>query len=363
MRDFSKLRFVEIGAPWLKTAFPQQTQCFSTFHSRRDADPDNGLYQISLGTLPKLHAALHAPDLSLVVCRPLFYPPWHWQWITRELFSRRALRGESRLLSALGAQLLRWPIRAPIAVLDTEDYPAINQDRFFLLSRCRLYFKRELPPDRWRLIMGTAHPNLPSRRFRRRSRYGDELAKIRPLPLGLPREAPGLLPASAQEKTADVFFAGDTEHSSTVRASGMRELAQLRERGVAVDIPQGRLTPAEFYQRAARAWLVWSPEGLGWDCFRHYEALACGSVPVINQPTIERHRPLIAGEHAFYYDPSPGELTQIIMAALADKARLRTMAEAGRSHVLRHLTQEALASYVVEATLGADGDDAATPLD
>ena len=364
MRDFSKLRFVEIGAPWLKTAFPQQTQCFSTFHNRHDADPDNGLYQISVGTLPKLHAALHAPDLSLVVCRPLFYPPWHWQWITRELFSRRALRGESRLLSTFGAQLLRWPIRAPIAVLDTEDYPAINQDRFFLLSRCRLYFKRELPPDRWRLIMGTAHPNLPSRRFRRQSRYRDELAKIRPLPLGLPREVPSLLPTSAPEKTADVFFAGDTEHSSTVRASGMQELAQLRDRGVVVDIPRDRLTQAEFYQRAARAWLVWSPEGLGWDCFRHYETLACGSVPVINQPTIERHRPLLAGEHALYYDPSPGELTRTIVAALADKARLRAMASAGRAHVLEHLTQEALANYVVETTLGADSGDATRlPLD
>ena len=54
MRDFSNLRFVEIGAPWLKTVFPQQTLCFSNFHTRRTADPANGLYHISLGTLPKL---------------------------------------------------------------------------------------------------------------------------------------------------------------------------------------------------------------------------------------------------------------------------------------------------------------------
>ena len=47
MRDFSSLRFVEIGAPWLKTVFPQQTLCFSNFHTRRTADPANGTYQIS----------------------------------------------------------------------------------------------------------------------------------------------------------------------------------------------------------------------------------------------------------------------------------------------------------------------------
>ena len=355
MRDFSSLRFVEIGAPWLKTVFPQQTLCFSNFHTRRTADPANGIYQISSDTLPMLYRALREPDVSLVVCRPGFYPPWHWQWINRELFSRRALQGNSRLLGAFGSQLLRLPINAPIAVLDTEDYPAIKNDRLFLLSRCRLYFKRELPPDHWRLLMGTAHPNLPSRRFRQQQHYREMVAKVRPLPIGLPIESRGLLPAAAQEKTADVFFAGDTESSSSVRAAGMRELAALRERGITVDIPQSRLPLPEFYQRAARAWLVWSPEGLGWDCFRHYEALACGAVPVINQPTIERHRPLVAGEHAFYYDPAPGELTRTIVAALTDKERLRAMARTGGSHVMAHHTPDALARYVIETTLDSDG--------
>jgi hypothetical protein len=357
MRDYSKLRFVEIGAPWLKVIFPQQTQCFSTFHTKRTADPQNGLYNISLANLGKFRAALNDPAVSLVVCRPLFYPPWHWQWIGRELFSRRALQGDSRLMSAFGAQLLRLPVHAPIAVLDTEDYPAINRDRYFLLSRCRLYFKRELPPDRWRLFMGTAHPNLPSRRFRREARYRDYIAKVRPLPLGLPLDSRGLLPMSAGEKTADVFFAGDTEHASTVRATGIRELAALRERGVVIDIPESRLPLRAFYERAARAWLVWSPEGLGWDCFRHYESLACGSVPVINQPSIERHQPLTAGEHAFYYDPEPGALTRTILTALADKDRLRTMAAAGQAHVMAHLTSDALARYVIETTLDS-GDNA-----
>jgi glycosyl transferase family 1 len=355
MRDFSSLRFVEVGVPWLKTVFPDQTLCFSNFHTRHTADPANGIYHISLETLPKLYRALRKPGLSLVVCRPGFYPPWHWQWIFRELFSRRALQGESRLHGATGAQMLRLPIQAPIAVLDTEDYPAIKTDRTFLLSRCRLYFKRELPPDHWRLFMGTAHSNLPSRRFRQQPRYRDVLAKIRPLSLGLPLESRGLLPMTTQEKTADVFFVGDTESSSTVRAAGMPEILALRERGITVDIPQSRLPLLEFYRRASRAWLVWSPEGLGWDCFRHYETLACDSVPVINQPSIERHHPLIAGQHAFYYDPAPGELTRIIIAALADKDRLRTMARLGQSHVMAHHTPDALARYVIESTLDSGG--------
>lgn len=361
MRDHSNLRFLEIGAPWLKAVFPQQTQCFSTFHDSRTADPANGLFNISPRTLPKLHSALRSPDLSLIVCRPLFYPPWHWQWINRELFSRRALQGRSRLLSAFGTQLLRMPVSAPIAVIDTEDYPAINRDRFFLLTRCRLYFKRELPPDRWRLFMGTAHPSLPSRRFRSQFRHRDDIGKVRPLPLGLPLDSRGLLPMTAPEKTADIFFAGDAEHSSTVRSAGMRELLALRERGIVVDIPQSRLTPPEFYRRTAQAWLVWSPEGLGWDCFRHYEAPACGSVPVISMPTVERYRPLVAGEHAFYYDTEPGALTRTVLSALTDKPRLEAMARAGQSHVMAHHTPDALARYVIDTTLAAGRGEADLP--
>src|SRR4029453_1836066 len=110
-----------------------------------------------------------------------------------------------------------------------------------------------------------------------------------------------------------------------------------------LEIAEGQLSLQDFYRRCAQAWIVWSPEGLGWDCFRHYEALGCGSVPVINQPTIERHQPLLGGEHAVYYDPVPGELTRTIVAALADKDRLRAMARAGKSHVMTHHTQDALA--------------------
>ena len=46
----------------------------------------------------------------------------------------------------------------------------------------------------------------------------------------------------------------------------------LRERGITVDIPQSRLELAEFYQRASRAWLVWSPEA---ELF-HFESVSRG---------------------------------------------------------------------------------------
>jgi hypothetical protein len=270
----------------------------------------------------------------------------------RALFHRRTLRGEVSFSRALGPQLLRAGASAPIAVIDHEDIPLINRNNLFLLDRCHTYFKRELPVDRWRLFLKTEHANLPTPRFRMRARNLARIAKLQPISLGLPRPSLAAIPTESIEKTVDVFFAGQVEGSSSVRARGMAELAVLRERGLTVDVPSERMPPAEFYRRAAAAWLTWSPEGLGWDCFRHYEACACESVPVISQPTIERHRPLVAGEHAFYYDVEPGGLTRAIMAAIADKPRLSKMAQAARRHVLAHHTPSALARSVVERSLG-----------
>lgn len=332
-------------APHVAAAFPQQTRSFMP----RPVKPESSFTKLSLPNFAILNRELHAPDLSLIVTGPSQLTLW--PLLMRSLFDRRAWQGYPRFGPALAPHLLRWPTAAPIAVVDTCDFPYINRADLFLLARCTYYFKRELPPDRWRLFTKTAHRELPTRRFRRQSRLRHFIDKLRPISLGLPPVA--RLPTTELDKTADVFVSVGGEDTSTVRKAGMSELVALRERGYRIDIAEGRLPPEEFYRRCAQAWIVWSPEGLGWDCFRHYEALGCSSVPVINQPTIERHRPLIGGVHALYYDPEPGCLTGAIEAALADKDRLRAIARAGKAHVLAHHTMAAIGNYVVETTLGA----------
>jgi Glycosyl transferases group 1 len=342
--DRSTLRIVEIGTPHMATAFPQQARSFLPM----PVETDSGLTKLSVPNLGALRRALRDPALSLIVTGPSQLAPW--RMLMRTLFDRRSWFGQSHFGPALGPHLLRLPVAAPIAVIDTGDFPYINRADLFLLSRCKFYFKRELPPDHWRLFTKTAHRELPTRRFRQSS-LRHHIEKLRPISLGLPSTATDL--PDNLEKTSDIFYAGSVEGTSTVRKTGMREIIALRDHGLRVDIPEGRLPPQEFYRRCAQAWLVWSPEGLGWDCFRHYEALGCGSVPLINQPTIERYRPLINGVHALYYDPEPGFLTQAVGVALADKDRLRAIAREGKAHVLAHHTMAAIANYVVETTLGA----------
>jgi hypothetical protein len=69
----------------------------------------------------------------------------------------------------------------------------------------------------------------------------------------------------------------------------------------AVYLPEAGLPRQKFNEALLASWLVWSPEGSGWDSFRHYEVCLAGSVAVINFPTIRRHAPLLDGVHCFYY--------------------------------------------------------------
>ncbi len=77
----------------------------------------------------------------------------------------------------------------------------------------------------------------------------------------------------------------------------------------------------------------------------------CGSVPVLNRPTLDRYKPLRDGEHCFYYDVEPGGLTQTLETALKDKQRLSAMARAARNFVLAEHTLGALARHIAETTL------------
>jgi glycosyltransferase involved in cell wall biosynthesis len=348
-------RILEIGEHRLmREAYPETTTHWSTAATLADRGPRDRL--VTLTALPALARALASSDYDLVVVQPGPFPPWHWQAITRSLFRRSTLRGVMPYFRAFGQQMLRGRVAAPIAVWDWEDSPYIFAHNQFLLDRATLFFKRELPVDGWRVFMRTVHERLPTPRFRMLEKQRRRVAKLRPISLGLPcgREAlPTAKPVTADQKTADVFFAGRVAGSSTVRERGLAELLLLRDKGVRIDIPDKPLPLDQYLARIARAWLTWSPEGFGYDCFRTYEAAVCGSVPILNRQTVERYKPLRDGEHCLYYDIEPGNLTEAIMRALQDRNRLNRMAIDARKFVLAEHAPAALARYVAETTLSA----------
>ncbi len=350
-------RILEIGEHRLmREAYPETTTHWSTAATLASADRGTRDHIVTLGSLPALAKALASSDYDLVVVQPGPFAPWHWQAIARSLFRRSALRGVMPYFRTFGQEMVRGRVRAPVAVWDWEDSPFIFRHNQFLLDRATLFFKRELPVDHWRVFMRTVHERLPTPRFRLLEKQRRRVNKLRPVSLGLPRgrEAlPTAKPVTADQKTADVFFAGRVAGSSSVRERGLAELNAMRDRGIRIDIPEQSLPLDEYLARIARAWLTWSPEGYGYDCFRTYEAAICGSVPILNRQTVERYKPLREDEHCFYYDAEPGNLTETISRALRDRERLGQMARAAREFVLAQHTPAALARYVAETTLSA----------
>lgn len=350
-------RILEIGlVPLMAQAYPDSTDHWSL--QTPDAfDGRNPRHQlVTFASLPRLWRAIREQRYDLIVVQPMSYRPWQSQAIVRSLFRRSALKGVVPYGRYFGPELIRANTKVPVAIWDWDDPPFIPRHNVFFLDRATCYFKRELPPDHWRVFMNTLHPRLPTPRFRSKPKNSERVAKLRPIslgvPLGLDRDGE-VAKIAGREKTADIFFAGRVAGSSTVRTRGMAELLALRDKGIVVDIPDNNLDRHAYLERCASAWLVWSPEGYGYDCFRHYEAPLCGSVPLINAPTIDRYKPLQDGVHCFYYDPEPGGLTRAVERALSDKPCLAAMARTGRDFAIAEHTIAALARYVAETTLSA----------
>ncbi len=315
---------LEIGhAPFLARCRPDVAR-FVAVGTRRAA-PEATLVLAGLDAparLPALARLLADPALRLVACRIRHRPGPAWRLV---------------------ALLLRR-VRVPIVLLDFEDEDFVHPTHRVLAVRAHRIFKRELPVERWRLARRLTRTSIDEARLRRDRDARAIVAALRPLPLGLPFGAP-LQPCVA--KTTDVFFAGTVATGAWPRARAAAELRALSAEGIAVDMPDGRLPPAEFHRRMAQARLGWSPAGFGWHCFRHAEAAAAGSVPLIPYPTVETAAGFVDGLTALLYDPRPGGLADAVRAALADPARLARISAAARAHALANLTPEAIAARVL----------------
>lgn len=308
--------------------------------------------------LPLLRRTLRRGEYDVVLCEAIRHPLVRRGSFWPADVARAGLRLR-REPEVLGPRLLRWLLRdvsTPLAIICRSDDPIISRPNHPLLMGCRLYFKRELPVNRFKVFQHSTRKLVTLNGILRRPPLLQLCAKLRPLSLGLPlgdwleREVP-------PEREIDVFYAGTDIPWGARDRSHIAELRELGRMGFRVDIAEERLPRDVFLDRCARSWLTWSPEGLGWECWRHYEAAALGSVPLCNHPGIVRHAPLLAGQHAVFYDDAPGELLAAARQALADTTRLQRMAAEARRHVLAHHTQEQLLRHLLRATLEVRHDE------
>lgn len=230
-----------------------------------------------------------------------------------------------------------------------EDVSIVDNGRFSVLQQSACYFKRELPQNPCNAFLYTTSKTQSNDNILHLKFFRESVAKLRPISVGVDKETCESLSKYDLPKRTDVFFSGDCENRIN-RQRGLQQLESLKREGYAIDIAYDRLPREEFLRRCAQAHIVWSPEGFGWDCFRHYEVALVGSVPLMQVPPIYRYAPLVEDVHGIYYYVEDDHLAVRVRQALKSRAQLVGMGVAARRHVLKNHALEALSRYVVQET-------------
>jgi hypothetical protein len=187
-------------------------------------------------------------------------------------------------LSALPVSFSEICRITPVIVVDLADYPYFTLTDVDILKDCTLYFKREVPYNRFVLYHQFFQFSYLSR-AQKDERLTALLQKVHNIPLGIPDDKfHELTTLRVDKQDIDVFWSGRI--SNTMRSTAMRQLQEFSAKASwNIFIAREPLSFQEYCQTMARSKITISVEGGGWDCDRHYEAVALGSLPLINKPT------------------------------------------------------------------------------
>lgn len=234
--------------------------------------------------------------------------------------------------------------------LDLECCPVIDNRRFLELDLCICYFKRDLPQNPCNAFLYTHFKTECSGNVLQTPPFDRWVSKLRPISLGIDDSTAAQLAAVDIPKKTDVFFAGDLANRPN-RMSGIHHLEHLKSEGYNIDIALERIPYDEFIRRCAQAYIAWSPEGLAWDCYRHYEVAASGTVPLMQVSPSYCYAPFMDGENALFYNVEGNHLAARVRQALQNRARLMEIGRAARQHVLQWHTHGAIGRYVIKEAL------------
>jgi hypothetical protein len=240
----------------------------------------------------------------------------------------------------------------PLALLNRTDRGGVWDGSDWFFRNSHACFIRELNPDpRWPLLH-LPETNRWARRLAGLGRTGVTAAdwdKLWPISLGLPD--PALYPPPG-EKQIDVLYGhGADSRNKPLRDRLLAELQrECRRLGLNLKLVD-RVPKPEWIRLMGATRLVFSPPGVGWDCWRHYEAMMAGAIPLMTYPTILRYQAPLEGVHGFYFAPEPGGLGRALESAITRKDGFLEMYAACRRLVQEHHTWPKLREHVIGRTL------------
>lgn len=342
--NLSKEQTPDIKAPWdIRVFFPHPEAEFL------NTGPGPDIFAKQTRPRRAILADVRRNAYDLVILGNTFFPAFNPRknWLRNAANFTKKIFAHPNLL--VGGFFHRVKTATPFVGLDMEDVPIVDNSRFPVLGRSVCYFKRELPQNPCNAFLYTTSKTQCNGNVLNQPFFRASLGKLRPISIGVDDETGRRLAKYEAPKKTDVFFAGDCTNRIN-RQRGLQQLEALQREGYAIDIVRERLPREEFLRRCAQAHLVWSPEGYGWDCFRHYEVALVGSVPLMQVPTIFRHAPLLDEVHGIYYGVEENHLAARVRQVLQNRGRLVEMGRAARQHVLAHHTLDALGRYVIQET-------------
>lgn len=232
----------------------------------------------------------------------------------------------------------------PYAVVDDLDEPCIHPVDDDLLVHCALYFKRELPFNRF----------LCFRLFKRHL-SNEELMELasKLAPTWISYDMASLSGFTGidggrpfDERDIDITFLGST-YASYSRQLLLPALERLSKRYKVVSPSSGRRGKEEFYDILKRSKINISMDGRGWDAPKHYELPLCGGLLFLARPTIELAAGFKDGVNCVFIDNHGRDVERLADYYLENMETGAAIAGRGHELAKNELGCDMLARYVV----------------
>jgi len=243
-----------------------------------------------------------------------------------------------------------------LVVLDMADIGLVRKSDLILFSKAQIIFKRELTISQTKLF-GACYEGF---HFGKQKNLEDKLYdKMKPICLGTERhwEENTIVnhpqydvEITLKDKKYDVFYAG--KPTSLIREGCDAFLESLQEAGLKVYYEPGkRIEQERFREIMSQSWFTLSPEGYGWQCYRHYEAMMLGSIPLVNYPTVRLVEPLLDGVHFESYNPFSSYITiaDSLLSKLEDKEKLLRRCSVIKFDSQEHLSVKGIENYILKS--------------
>ncbi len=240
--------------------------------------------------------------------------------------------------SGITDSIAKIAYRVPIVIIDFDDWICLSLSSQHILQYCTFYYKRELPFNRFFLY----YQHRPAHWRKMREQLLPHCAKMRRMPLGIEdQKYQDLKKLRKDEQDIDVFFC--SQPTSTLRIRAIEKLSNLADTTNWKIVLADSMPFKEFCDHIARSKITVSVSGGGWDCFRHYEAAALGSLPLMDQPTVDTCWRDIA-DGTFFFDSTFRNFQERLEFFLTCPERR----SAALAAITRHVEQDMLHSKIVE---------------